>query len=75
LSAEQFYVTRHAATDSPFTGTYYQSHDTGLFRCICCANALFSSAAKYDSGTGWPSFWQPLAPENIRTRSDKSMLE
>jgi len=74
LSAEQYYVTREGSTDTPFTGTYYKRHDAGLFRCICCDNALFSSDAKFDSGTGWPSFWAPVAEENIRTRTDRSML-
>ena len=74
LSSEQYYVTRHGSTDMAFTGTYYQLHDRGLFRCICCANALFNSDAKYDSGTGWPSFWAPIAEDNIRTHSDRSFL-
>lgn len=74
LSVEQFYVTRQQGTDTAFSGTYYQMHATGLFRCICCGDALFSSDTKFDSGTGWPSFWAPIAPENIRTRSDRSML-
>ena len=72
LTSEQYYVTRHAATDTAFTGTYYQIHETGLFRCICCANALFSSEAKFDSGTGWPSFRAPIAEENVRKHSDIS---
>lgn len=66
LSPEQFYVTRRKATDTAYTGTYYQLPETGLFRCICCGTALFSSAQKFDSGTGWPSFWAPVAEENIR---------
>jgi peptide-methionine (R)-S-oxide reductase len=74
LSSEQYYVTRHGSTDMAFTGTYYQIHEPGLFRCICCANALFSSEAKFDSGTGWPSFWAPIAEENVRRRSDTSLL-
>jgi peptide-methionine (R)-S-oxide reductase len=74
LSSEQYYVTRHASTDMAFSGTYYQLHDPGLFRCICCANALFSSEAKFDSGTGWPSFWAPIAEENVRNRSDASLM-
>jgi peptide-methionine (R)-S-oxide reductase len=57
-----------------FTGTYYQIHEPGLFRCSCCANALFSSEAKFDSGTGWPSFWAPIAEQNVRKRSDTSLL-
>lgn len=72
LTSEQYYVTRHAATDTAFTGTYYEIHDPGLFRCICCATALFSSDAKFDSGTGWPSFWAPIAEENVRKHSDVS---
>jgi peptide-methionine (R)-S-oxide reductase len=74
LTSEQYYVTRHQGTDMAFTGTYYQIHEPGLFRCICCGNSLFSSDAKFDSGTGWPSFWAPIAEENIRTRSDISLL-
>src|SRR6202035_2495589 len=61
LDAEQYYVTRRQGTDTAFTGTYYQLHDPGLFRCICCGNALFSSDAKFDSGTGWRSFSSAVA--------------
>jgi len=74
LSAEQYYVTRQQGTDTAFSGTYYQIHASGLFRCICCADALFSSDTKFESGTGWPSFWAPIAEENVRTRSDMSMF-
>jgi peptide-methionine (R)-S-oxide reductase len=74
LSAEQYYVTRRQGTDTPFTGTYYQVHEKGLFRCVCCGTALFSSETKFDSGTGWPSFWAPLAEENIRTIKDTSLF-
>lgn len=74
LSAEQFYVTRRQGTDVAFSGTYYQMHAPGLFRCICCGDALFSSDTKFDSETGWPSFWAPIADENVRTRTDLSML-
>jgi peptide-methionine (R)-S-oxide reductase len=74
LTTEQFYVTRRESTDTPFTGTYYKSHERGLFRCVCCANAVFSSDAKFDSGTGWPSFWQPIARENVGERRDTSMF-
>jgi peptide-methionine (R)-S-oxide reductase len=74
LDAEQYYVTRHQGTDTAFTGTYYQLHDPGLFRCVCCDNALFSSDAKFDSGTGWPSFTAPVAEENIYTHRDVSMF-
>jgi peptide-methionine (R)-S-oxide reductase len=74
LSAEQYYVTRRQGTDTAFSGTYYQIHQDGLFRCICCDTAVFSSDTKFDSGTGWPSFWAPIAEENIRTRSDYSLV-
>jgi peptide-methionine (R)-S-oxide reductase len=67
LTPQQYYVTRKHSTDTPFTGTYYQLHKQGMFRCICCENALFSSDAKYDSGTGWPAFSAPIAKENVRT--------
>lgn len=74
LTADQFYVTRHESTDTPFTGTYYKSHEHGIFRCVCCANAVFHSDAKFDSGTGWPSFTAPIAQQNIGTRHDTSMM-
>jgi peptide-methionine (R)-S-oxide reductase len=74
LSSEQFYVTRQQGTDVAFSGTYYQIHQDGIFRCVCCDNAVFSSDTKFDSGTGWPSFWAPIAEENVRTRSDFSLL-
>jgi peptide-methionine (R)-S-oxide reductase len=72
LSREAFEVTRRAATERPFSGSYWDLHDKGLYRCVCCDTALFSSGAKYDSGTGWPSFWEPLAAENIVTAEDRS---
>ncbi len=75
LSAQQFFSTRRGTTDTPFTGTYYQLHDAGLYRCICCATALFSSQSKFDSSTGWPAFWLPLAAENITTKEDRSLPE
>ena len=74
LDAEQYYVTRRQGTDTAFTGTYYQLHEPGLFRCICCGNALFSSDAKFDSGTGWPSFSAAITEENIHTHKDVSMF-
>jgi len=73
LTPEQFDVTRHAGTERAFTGQYWDLHDKGLFRCVCCGNALFNSATKYDSGTGWPSFWEPIAKENVRTSNDGSL--
>lgn len=73
LTPEQYDVTRHAGTERAFTGQYWNVHDKGLFRCVCCGNALFSSDTKYDSGTGWPSFWQPIAKENVKTSSDMTL--
>ena len=65
LSNNAFDITRHADTEIAFSGTYWNLHDTGLYRCICCDNALFDSATKFESGTGWPSFWAPIAKENV----------
>jgi peptide-methionine (R)-S-oxide reductase len=65
LSSNAFDITRHADTEIAFSGKYWDLHDKGIFRCICCDNALFSSDTKFDSGTGWPSFWAPLAAENV----------
>jgi peptide-methionine (R)-S-oxide reductase len=71
LTPLQFAVTRKAGTERAFSGQY-DIHDKGLYRCICCDNALFSSDTKFDSGTGWPSFWAPIAKENIYSTSDIS---
>jgi peptide-methionine (R)-S-oxide reductase len=65
LSSNVFDITRHADTEIAYSGKYWDLHDKGIFRCICCDNALFSSETKFDSGTGWPSFWAPLAAENV----------
>ncbi len=73
LSPGAFAITRHADTEIAFTGQYWNLHEKGLYRCICCDNALFSSDTKFDSGTGWPSFWAPIAEENIRTARDISL--
>lgn len=73
LSPDSFEVTRHAGTERAFSGEYWNNHDKGLYRCICCGTALFSSDTKFESGTGWPSFWQPIAKENVRERSDFSL--
>ena len=72
LSAEQFEVTQSQATERPFTGKYVDNKDDGTYRCICCGAELFSSEKKYDSGSGWPSFWLPLAGDNVRTVEDMS---
>jgi peptide-methionine (R)-S-oxide reductase len=73
LSSDSYEVTRQAGTERAFTGKYAETHDNGLYRCICCDNALFSSSTKFDSGTGWPSFWAPIAPENVGTKVDLSL--
>jgi peptide-methionine (R)-S-oxide reductase len=73
LSAESFEVTRHAATERAFSGEYWNNHDKGLYRCICCGTALFNSDTKFESGTGWPSFWAPIAKENVRESTDFSL--
>src|SRR4051812_32598845 len=65
LSPLAFHVARERGTEVPFTGEYWNLHDKGLFRCRCCDTALFSSSAKFDSGTGWPSFWEPIAEQNV----------
>jgi peptide-methionine (R)-S-oxide reductase len=72
LSPLQFDVTRRAATEWAFTGALYDQHAAGLYRCIACGNALFDSSTKFDSGTGWPSFWAPIASENVYERKDLS---
>jgi peptide-methionine (R)-S-oxide reductase len=73
LSPNVFDITRHADTEMAFTGQYWNEHAKGLYRCICCNNALFSSETKFESGTGWPSFWDPIASENVRTSRDFSL--
>jgi peptide-methionine (R)-S-oxide reductase len=75
LSSESYWVTRLAGTERPFSGALWNEEERGLFRCICCDLALFSSAAKFDSGTGWPSFWQPIAEENIVKSVDGGLME
>ena len=73
LPSRSFWVTRHEGTERPFSGEYNGLHDVkGVFRCICCDTALFDAATKFDSGTGWPSFWQPIARENVVDRVDNS---
>jgi len=65
LSGNAFDITRHADTEIAFSGKYWNLHEKGIYRCICCDSALFDSATKFESGTGWPSFWQPIAKENV----------
>ena len=70
LSGNAFGITRHADTEIAFSGKYWNLHDKGIYRCICCDNALFDSATKFESGTGWPSFWAPIAAENVTELRD-----
>ena len=72
LTPEQFKVTRQKGTERAFTGQYYNSKEKGVYQCVCCGTDLFSSDTKFDSGTGWPSFWQPINDENVATETDNS---
>lgn len=72
LSPESFVVTRQDGTERAFTGAYWDLHERGIFRCVCCGTALFSSDTKFESGTGWPSFWEPIAQQNIETIEDNT---
>ena len=73
LTAEQYSVTRQGGTEQPFKGEYNDHKEEGVYLCICCKNELFSSEEKYSSGSGWPSFWQPLIKENVEEKSDSSL--
>jgi len=73
LTAEEFEVTRRAGTERAFMGKYTGNHADGLYHCICCNTVLFDSKTKFESGTGWPSFWKPIAKENITVRGDNSL--
>ena len=72
LSPEEFAVTRQKATERAFTGRYWDSHDPGMYQCVCCGAPLFRSEEKFDSGCGWPSFSAPVAQENVATEADNS---
>lgn len=72
LTPEQYHITQEAGTESPFTGALLEQKADGTFICVCCGQDLFSSEHKFDSGSGWPSFWLPLAGENIEVRRDSS---
>ncbi len=74
LTDEQFRVTRRGATERPFAGAYWNHVAKGIYRCVCCQQALFESAAKFDSGTGWPSFTKPSAAGAVETREDNSLF-
>jgi peptide-methionine (R)-S-oxide reductase len=74
LSPEEFAITRHKGTELAFANRYWNSHEVGVYRCVCCGTALFRSQEKFESGTGWPSFWAPIAEQNIRTATDMSLF-
>ncbi len=74
LTPEEFGVTRKKGTEVPFTGKYWHTKDKGIYKCICCGSDLFGSEEKFDSRTGWPSFWQPIAPENIGMKEDSNFF-
>jgi len=74
LTPEQFEVLRRQGTERAFTGKYWKVHDDGVYRCAGCGSELFDSSAKFDSGTGWPSFYEPKVAENVELRGDNSLL-
>jgi peptide-methionine (R)-S-oxide reductase len=74
LTPEQFRVARQHGTERAFTGAYWDHHDNGVYSCVCCGAPLFDSASKYDSGTGWPSFSQPVEPPAVETQVDRSLF-
>lgn len=73
LSANSFEIARHAGTEPAFTGVYWNNHADGLYRCICCDTALFDSRTKFESGTGWPSFYQPISKRNVTQSADNTL--
>jgi peptide-methionine (R)-S-oxide reductase len=73
LTPEQYYVTRQKGTERPFTGEYYRHKEEGTYLCVACGNELFSSETKYESGSGWPSFWEPTSEENVDEARDMSL--
>ena len=74
LTSEQFNVTRRKGTERAFTGEHWDNHTEGMYRCVCCGAPLFESKTKFDSGTGWPSFYAPVDPSKVREESDHSFL-
>lgn len=73
LTPEQYRITRKHGTERAFTGEYWNSKQSGIYRCVCCGNELFPSETKYESGTGWPSFFAPIAPDRIGTAEDRTL--
>ena len=74
LTAEQYSICRQKGTERAFTGKYWDHHEKGMYRCACCGNELFTSDTKFESGSGWPSFWAPVAKENVQTEEDNSFM-
>jgi peptide-methionine (R)-S-oxide reductase len=74
LTREQYYVTRKKGTERPFTGAYHAAKEPGVYACVCCGQPLFDAATKYDSGTGWPSFYAPIDPGAVSTETDRSLF-
>ena len=74
LTPQQHHVCREKGTEAAFTGEYWDCHDPGVYRCACCSSPLFDSNTKFDSGTGWPSFWQPIDPASITSEEDRSFF-
>lgn len=74
LTPEQYRITRQKGTERAFTGEYWDNKDEGIYRCVCCGEPLFTSDTKYESGTGWPSFWRPMNPDGIREEEDNSWI-
>lgn len=73
LSTETYRVTRRKGTEPPFSGRYNQTKDPGVYRCVCCGEVLFDASAKYDSGSGWPSFWEPATADAVKSAPDDSL--